>query len=435
MTMRKTALLAGLLAVILVACGGRDFNRPSLLDRPRILAVRAEPPQPSFGQSPTPGPTRYQWEWCPMPMVTNQEQNTAVCPFPEEAFQALYAGLGLGAAPSYQLGEGETMTFTNPFPATLLYALCRGDIGTSLGGPPSGGSSGAGQSVFSCDRPADDIKAGPNSEFHPIGFAITIKVTITPACPSLLPDGFSPLVATYALHLPTNDAIPVNQNPVLSGIFVTENWTDVLDGGAPPGSQDVSDGGVPPDDGGVPFDGGVPSDDGGIPANDGGVPVAVDGGVEIARDAGHDAPDGAVPLEEDPVVRVKRDKHVGLQLDIDINTAEHLAVPGSVDYDSKTGDTRHYEHLQFTWYAEAGNFTGRGKGRNTAYVPTALPQDQDTPPSDQDIANFQFNTTNTWDAPKHEDYGYDTARIIVVVRDGRGGVDWTSKQVSLEALP
>jgi hypothetical protein len=433
--MRKSALLASTLA--LVACGDADFNKPSLLDKPRILAVRADPPQPSFGvattlstllyqppiervadQCPTPGATTYKWEWCPMAMIADREQNKYVCPFPEAQFQALYTSLGLGAPPPYQLGEGETMAFTNPFPAQLLYALCRGDIGSSLSGASGGDNpdAGSGKSVFSCDLPAEDFNTSLVSETHPIGFKITIMVTITPACPDLLPAGFSPLMATYSLHLPTNDAIPGNQNPVLNGIFVTENWVEILDGGAP----------VPTPGEGV--------GDGGVPADDGGVPVVVDGG-QIAPDAGHDGPDGSVPLEEEPVVEVKRDKHVGLQLDIDIDTAEHLAVPSTFDYDSKKNLTRHYEHLDFAWYAEAGDFTGRGKGENTGYLPTKLPVGQDSKPNKDDQANFEFNTTNTWDLPRFEDYKDGKARIIIVVRDGRGGVAWTSKQVSLEDKP
>ena len=444
MTMRKTALFATTLA--LMACGNPDFNRPSLLDKPRILAVRAEPPQPSFGvattlstllyqpprehlapdQCPAPGTTTYKWSWCPMPMIADNQINTYKCPFPEDAFKQLYAALGAGEPPPYELGEGETMAFTNPFPAPLLYALCRGDIGSSLGGAPSGGNpdAGSGKSVFSCDLPAQDIADKVDTtksiNTHPIGFRITFKVEVTPACADLLPSGFSPLIAIYSLHLPTNDSIPVNQNPVLSGIFATENWTEVLDGGTPdPPSTNLADGGTTSDDGGGAGE--------------------ADGGQEPV-DAGHDGPDGSVPLEEDPVVEVKRDKHVGLKLDIDINAAEHLAVPGNIDYSSANQQqsvalTRHYEHLDFSWYAEAGDFTGDGKGENTGYLPTALPGGQDNPPSEQDLANFLFNTTNTWDLPKSEDYAHPTARIIVVVRDGRGGVAWTSKQVSLEDKP
>jgi hypothetical protein len=435
MTMRKTALLASTLA--LVACGGGGFNKPALLNEPRILAVRADPPQPSAGasttlstllyeppldklapgQCPSPGPTTYRWSWCPMPMVADSVANTFKCPFPEDSFKQLYAALGAGEPPPYDLGSGETMVFTNPFPAPLLYALCRGDIGSALGASPDGGPPATGKSVFSCDLPAQDYNTANASDTHPIGFKITIKVEVTPTCPDLLPAGFSPLIALYSLHLPTNAEIPGNQNPVLSGIIATDNVTAILDGGTP----------APPSDNG--------SVDGGASSDDGGTAAPLDGG-QTTPDAAADLPDGSVPLQDDPVVKVNRDKHVGLQLDIDMSAAEYLVVPGTIDYDSKNDLIRHYEHLDFSWYAEAGDFTGRGKGHNTGYLPTALPAGQlDVSPSPQDEANFLFNITNTWDAPKSEDYPASTVRLVVVVRDGRGGVAWTSKQVSLEDKP
>jgi hypothetical protein len=446
MTMQKSALWASLLAV--AACGGRDFNKPSLLDKPRILAVRADPPQPSFGvtttlstllyepprehlatgQCPVPGPITTKWSWCPIGMIADSETNTFTCPFPEESFRQLYAALGLGEAPPYDLGYGKDLKFVNPFPAPLLYALCRGDIGSSLGGAP-GDTASAGKSVFTCELPAKEIAVTNKMNAHPIGFQITIKVEVTPTCPDLLPAGFSPLIALYSLHLPTDDSIPVNQNPVLRGIFATDNVVGVLDGGTatPSPGDGALDGGTESSD----FDGGAGSGvlDGGLGPVDGG-----SNAMEVGQ--GHAGPDGSVPLEEDPVVEVKRDKHVGLALDIDISAAEHLAVPGTLDYDSKTALTQHWEHLYFTWYGEAGSFTGSGKGRNTGYSPVGIPDSQvDDSPSQADLDNFVFNTTNTWDLPKNEDYAYKTARIIVVVRDGRGGVHWTSKQVSLEDAP
>jgi len=274
--------------------------------------------------------------------------------------------------------------------------------------------------VFNCDLPAEDYNTPNASDTHPIGFKITIKVEITPSCPSLLPAGFSPLVAVYSLHLPTNDAIPVNQNPVLDGIWATQYWSKNLDGGA--GNDDGSASGS--------------EGDGGIASDDGGGATVVDGGEDV-RDAGlgNNGPDGSVALDDEASVTVKRDKHVGLKLNMDISTAEHLAVPSTIDFDSVHNLTRHYEHLDIAWYAEAGDFTGRGKGENTGYLPTGMPPGQDNPPGAIDDANFAFNTTNTWDLPKTEDYQYTTARIIVVVRDGRGGVDWRSRLVTLEPTP
>lgn len=414
--MRKTALGASLLTLALAACNG-DFNKPARLDTPRVLAMKADPPQPSYGVSttlstllyqppldrqwiadrcPSPAPTTYHWSWCPWPMSANTNYQ---CPISQPEFDQLFARLGLGTAPSLDLGTGETATLTNPFPAQLLYALCRGDIGTTLGGENAGG--GSGRSVFNCDLAAEDYNVSDTSKQHPIGFKVTVKVEITPACPQFLPAGFNPLVAVYSLHLPTDDTLPVNNNPVLSGIWVTQNGSEA-DGG---GAATLDAGGEV--DGGAGVDGGA----------------VAPGGVV--------APDGGILLDDEASVLVERNVHVGLQLEVSIDTAEHLAVPSTIDYDSTNKLTRHYEHLTFAWYADAGNFSGRGKGRNTGYLPTAYPQGVDEPPTDTDREHFEFNTTNTWDLPRPEDWGENTARIIIVLRDGRGGVDWTSKLVRL----
>jgi hypothetical protein len=374
--MRTRILLTS--ALTLVACGDRDFNKPARLDKPRVLAIRAEPPQPGFGVTttlstllyqppiervasacPDPGQATYEWSWCPWPVSSNDNY---ACPLPEASFQALFASLGLGVAPSYALGTGATVPFTNPFPASVLYALCRGDIGSTLDGLASVGGvdGGAGRSVFSCDLPATDYNVADPAKTDPIGFKVNIMVKVTPDCPLLLPNGFSPLTAVYSLHLPTNDEIPGNRNPDFQGITA---------------------------------------------------PLLAEG---------------------QPATR---DKHIDLQLAIDIGQSEHLTVPSTVDYDSSNGRTRHYEHLDFAWYAEGGDFSGRGKGETTGYVPTAQPQGEDAEPSPDDVANFAFNTSNQWDSPKIEDYPYGTAAIVVVVRDGRGGVGWSSMSLPLEAKP
>jgi hypothetical protein len=356
-----------------------------------------------------------------MGMVADNQSNTFRCPFPEEGWRQLYATFGMGDAPPYELGYGETMSFPNVFPATALQALCRGDIGSSLGG----GVGEVGQSVFTCDLPAKDIADGLDltnpMNTHPIAFKITVKVEVTPACPELIPPGFTPLIALYTLHLPTDDGIPANQNPVVSGIFVTDSIVAVVDAGT--SSPDPGAGGI---------DGGVDPIDGGVSPMDGSTAPA---------DEAHGGPEGAVRLDEEPVVTIRRNQHVGLALDIDIATAERLAVPGTIDYEAVTQTrsvalTRHYEHLSFSWYLESGDFTDGGRGHDTGYLPTAIPDTQpEEGPSAEDRANFDYNTSNSWDTPKSEDWGHQAARIVVVVRDGRGGVAWTSKQVGLEGQP
>jgi hypothetical protein len=435
--MRKTILFASTLA--LVGCGNRDFNKPELLNQPRILAVQAEPPQPSFGTATTlrtlvyqppltansencPNPSAaptYQWSWCPWPTSANDNY---ACPTPESDFDQLYAGLGLGTAPAFDLGTSATATFTNPFPAKLLYALCRGDLGSMLGGSGAGAADGGtGSSIFYCDLPAGETHNAAPGSTHPIGFTVTIKVIVTPPCASSLPAAFSPLTAVYSLHLPTDETIPVNQNPVLTKIWVTDH---IADGGAPTGAP-IDDGGGISSDASV-----VSEDDGGTTPVDA-APTPDDASVPPT------APPGALALDDYGSVPVERQQHVGLKLDIPMSSSEFLPVPSSIDYNSPDSTTRHYEHLNFAWFAEAGDFGSDGKGgHDTGYLP-ALRQPTEAPwsPTPADDQGFDLATSNTWNPPKVEDYAVNRARIVVVVRDGRGGVAWTSGVASLEDRP
>ncbi len=121
------------LLVALPACDD-DISSTSQLKRLRLLAVQADPPNPRFGEAtvlrplvylpPGEGAVTYAWSWCPVP---TQSQNGYVCPVDQAAVDAIAAQAGLGALPPLDLGTGDTVTFTNPFPAPLLASLCAGD--------------------------------------------------------------------------------------------------------------------------------------------------------------------------------------------------------------------------------------------------------------------------------------------------------------------
>ena len=167
-------------------------------------------------------PTTYAWSWCPLPYVLDANNNY-VCPIDQASMDQALAALGAGAAtPLDDFSTDEAATFTNPFPAPLLYSLCRGDIGlfSAAGAPASRPDSGP-SSPFQCDRPAEKTPKPQSAETDPIGFQITIKLVVTPSCPSLLPAGFSPLAAIFTVHLPTKDALAGNLNPIMNGIVVT----------------------------------------------------------------------------------------------------------------------------------------------------------------------------------------------------------------------
>ena len=97
-------------------------------------------------------------------------------------------------------------------------------------------------------------------------------------------------------------------------------------------------------------------------------------------------------------------------------------------------DVYYIERLNIAWYAEDGDFGGEhgSGGDHTGFNPpinaTSLTStDEDT-----------LETTgreNFIAMSLHEDYKPSTARLIVVVRDSRGGVTWTSGTISMEDRP
>jgi len=443
--MRKDILLASALA--LAGCGDSNFNRPDLLTQPRILAIQAEPPQPPVGTSttlrallyqppvtgdggacpdPSAAPT-YTWSWCPWPTNAN---NDYACPIAQTDFDQLYPALGLGQAPSLNLGAGETASFTNPFPASLLYALCRGDIGLPLAasaGNPDGGNQ---SSLFQCDLPSGENTSTPPAETHPIGFPVMIYLTVTPPCPSLLPAGFSPLAAVFVVHLPTNDALPGNLNPTMNGIFVTSPL--------PNGELPSYDASPVPQDGTDVLDDAIAPDDGGVFLPDGAAGTTGPAGVEAG------APSPAMvgwKLDDRGSVLIPRQQHVSIQLGISLDSSELMAEPGTLDdvFDSNGNllGTRHFERLDFAWFAEAGDFGNEDQGgRNTGYLPN-IPDSPATPSvrAGADQVAFDAATSNVWTLPFSVDYPPSTSHIIVVVRDSRGGVAWTSGVATLQDRP
>jgi len=465
--MRKNILLASTLA--LLGCGNRDFNRPDLLNEPRILAMQAEPPQPTVGTSTTlralvyqppvttdggacadPGaaPT-YAWSWCPLPYVLDANNNY-VCPISQASMDQALSALGAGSAtPLDDFSTDETANLTNPFPAPLLYSLCRGDIGLfSAAGPNTSRPDSGQSSPFQCDRPSRETTQTPTAETDPIGFQITIKLVVTPSCPALLPAGFNPLIATFTVHLPTQDGLAGNLNPIMNGIFVTSP----LPGGVIP-SYDAAP--IPPTDGAA-FDGATADNDGEAAAadgatldqatsdDDGGAAVA-DGPAATAGAAGEDAgaPSATIAgweLDDRGTVPILRNQHVSIQLDVPSSSSERMSQPWMLDdlYDSNGNllGTLQFERLNFAWFIEAGDLGSNGLGgRRTGYLPDINDQFGAGADGGVDTTLFERAISNTWTLPLSSDYPPQKARIIVVVRDSRGGVAWTSGVATLEDKP
>jgi hypothetical protein len=313
--MKNTILC--LLALALVGCGG-DFNTPGKLDQARVLAIQAEPPQPSLGSSTTLRPllylpegetASYSWSWCPLPTSST---DVFACHIDQGGADALFAQLGVSNAPPLNLGAGDTISFANPFPPTTLAMLCSSKNGTAI--------------PFACTG---------------TGLPVTVQMVAHTSQ--------GDLAAITYLYLPADSTLPPNQNPVASGLTV----------GDPPQALDAL------------------------------------GSLELPRDS-----------------------HVPLAVVMDPSAAEKLPNPGPGE--------KPYERVTLSWYAEGGDFGYQGHGgQRTGTLGDAVDAS----------SSFTDALANTWNTPTSAAYPGHTARIVVVIRDSRGGVSWISGLVSLEPRP
>ena len=448
--MRRPILLVAVLA--LLGCGNANFNTPQLLKAPRVLAIQAEPPQPSFGASATlraliylppvhsdttacvgvDPAAKYQWSWCPVPTSSSDGYQ---CHIQQADVDALAVQLGLGQVPQVDpatgeidLGTGETATLTNPFPAQILDGICTGAI--NLFPNPVGTSSatpdGGRVTMFNCDQ---DQSGQPR-----FGYPVTVTLRYTPPCGSPPQDNFGPTLTTvFTVLLPRDDSTPGNQNPTVGGIQAT--WVGAPDGGVTAVDTQIDE--VSPaaiDAGTLGIDADNPLDAGGAIDLAGASPTADAAEIDPAATA----PKYGVLLDDTFSTTVPRQARIKLHAQIPQASVESLPLAQADASDTAnnpnlkpdgTGRTlarRTSERLNLRWYTEAGDFGSDGEGGyRTGFL--GFPDDIDSP--------FSGATDNEWTGPKSEDYGAGTARLIVVVTDNRGGVTWTTGSASLEPKP
>ncbi len=101
-----------------------------------------------------------------------------------------------------------------------------------------------------------------------------------------------------------------------------------------------------------------------------------------------------------------------------VKTIVKATVPASVveTYLGKDNDLRPAmvkEKLTVTWFVESG----KTDSNRTSFIDGELP--------------FESAMANKWTPPKLKDFPRTTARIVVVVRDNRGGVGWRAGAVTL----
>jgi hypothetical protein len=123
---------------------------------------------------------------------------------------------------------------------------------------------------------------------------------------------------------------------------------------------------------------------------------------------------GPMPIPDvaDPAVTLERDRSTPIIVGLAEDQAEPY--PG-LDDDNKLTDQR--ERLTLSWFVESGDM----EFEKTAFI--------------QDVEPISDTIRNSWTPAITREYMPDTARIVVVVRDNRGGVTWARGNVRLGASP
>jgi hypothetical protein len=337
----------------------------------------------------------------------------------------LVAALGLGPAPKLDLGSGETATLTNPFPAAMLNGICKGEIPLVSQKVVAGLCRYSAGDHVSADDPASLASS------RPLGFPVSILLKYTPTCGTPAQEKYgTPLTTVFTVFLPTDETVPPNQNPTVGAIYANptlkgSNPVKSVDAGeVPDASTSEPADAAPSDDGGAAYDGGASYDGGSVP--------------EAGGQPGASGPLPAGTHELDTVI-FPRQKRVGLWLDVPMSSIELVPRPSVLDVvkddpPSNIFDVYYIERLTIAWYAEDGDFGGEhgSGGGHTGFNPpinaTSLTS------TDEDTLE-QTGRENLIAMSLHEDYKPNIARIIVVVRDSRGGVTWTSGAITMEDRP
>jgi hypothetical protein len=116
-----------------------------------------------------------------------------------------------------------------------------------------------------------------------------------------------------------------------------------------------------------------------------------------------------VPIDGQALATLPRDKETVIKALVPPTAAEPL--PGRPDQGNR-------ERVFLTWFVESGDT----RDERTSFI-----EGLDIP--------FERPLSNRWEPARKKDYPRDTSRLVVVIRDDRGGVAWTDGVVKLEAQP
>lgn len=178
----RRKLLLGLVATLVAGAGcAEDFEPFSRLTKLRVLALRAAPVNPAFGETtvldalvyhPSRATPAFSWSWCPL---LGDSSDGYRCPLAEAELAPFVAALGATEPPApLRLGSLPAQPWKNVFPAASLASLCERGL--------------AGQ------RPDCTL-----------GFPVRISVTVTVAA--------AQQTATTVIRLPIVEGEVSNQNP------------------------------------------------------------------------------------------------------------------------------------------------------------------------------------------------------------------------------
>jgi hypothetical protein len=120
-----------------------------------------------------------------------------------------------------------------------------------------------------------------------------------------------------------------------------------------------------------------------------------------------------IPDVADPAVTIPRDRETNIVV-VGLGEDQAESYTGLDDDDNVVTQR---ERLTLSWFVESGNI----EFERTAFI--------------ENIEPITDTVRNGWTPALVRDYAPDTAKIVVIIRDNRGGVDMVQGRVRLEATP
>jgi hypothetical protein len=437
-------------SVGLVSCED-PLEPPYVLDRPRILAVRSEPPDllPDsgvtldalvFAPHGTTG-VSYEWSWCAS-VDTNLQ-----CSMPADQLAQLLDPSGsLGLKLTYALGSAAEARLVFPVDPDVLRVACNVRAAVDGGDAGDDGGAEAGTDTVTTTDTDSGADAAAPGRLRCASDSATVTVLLTATV------GGVRLQAAKDITVYFTPPTTSNTNPTIWGLGAYSTGRPVPpDGGdrsddaiwdaAGPG-EDASVGLTPSDDGGIQLvlhvpsiatdayeRGRGPTGDGGATDSDGGLTIQsldlghlalllLDGGATDAGGAGHDggATDAGGAPHDGGSARPNGGADAGPVGDDDGGAGPVDTGGGERDGGGTgRGPALVYESLSATWYVQAGLVDS---------TTTNLPATSTSADAGRDWVPLDFNR---WVPP-----GDGTYTVIVILRDNRGGVGWYTTRVTVK---